>query len=198
MFSIAAKHQQLSGHRLAKQLGVAGFPMRILAKLIDYAVSMLVFGAAARALEWGFLHAGLDWPAILPARSPGQAILWMLVSPAVFFTPSEALAGCTPGKAICRLRVIKDNGQPCSFAAALVRNLLLPVDDGLILFICLMESPLNQRVGDMVADTVVVSGAMAKGAPKLAGLRPWLGFLASGFLFALLAAADLLFRAQRS
>ena len=198
MFSIAAKHQQLSGHRLAKQLGVAGFPMRILAKLIDYAISMLVFGAAARALEWGLLQAGIDWPAILPARSPGQSILWMLISPAAFFTPSEAMAGCTQGKVICRLRVIKDNGQPCSFAAALVRNLLLPIDGGLILFICLMESPLNQRVGDMAADTVVVSGAMAKGTPKLTDLRPWLGILASCLLFALLAAADLLFRVHHS
>lgn len=194
MFSVTAKHQLLSGYQLSKQLGVTGFTIRILAKLIDYAMSMLIFGAAVYAMKWCCMHAGLDWPATLPARSKGLALIWIFISPVTFFTPSEAIAGCTLGKVICRLRVIKDNGQPCSFVAAFLRNLLLPIDGGLILLICLMESPLNQRVGDMTADTVVVSRAKSQHMPKLSGLRPWLGISASCLLFAFLAMGDIWLR----
>lgn len=194
MFSLTAKHQLLSAYQLSKQLGVTGFTIRILAKLIDYALSMLVFGATVYAMEWCFGHAGLDWPAILPARSKWLTLVWMFISPAAYFTPSEAIAGCTLGKMICRLRVIKDNGQPCSFTAAFLRNLLLPIDSGMILIICLMDSPLNQRLGDMAADTVVVSRAKSRHMPELSGMRPWLGILASCLLYAFLAMTDIWLR----
>ena len=194
MFSAAAKHQLIYGYQLSKQLGVTGFTIRILAKLIDYAMSMLVFGAVVYAMKWLYIHAGFDWPATLPARSKGFSFLWLFISPVAYFTPSEAIAGCTFGKVICRLRVIKDNGQPCSVVAAFLRNLLLPIDGGMILIICLMESPLNQRVGDMAADTVVVSRAKSKHVPKLSGIRPWLGVLASFLVFAFLSMADIWLR----
>ncbi len=69
--------------------------------------------------------------------------------------------GQTPGKRLLKLRVIREDGRPITFWEAVVRNLLRSVDFmpapfysiGLIsVFLSLSD----QRVGDMVAGTVVV------------------------------------------
>lgn len=68
--------------------------------------------------------------------------------------------GQTPGKQICGLRVIKDAGYPISFYDAVLRNFLrtadiLPFGYGVGL-ICMSSTSRLQRVGDLVAGTMVV------------------------------------------
>jgi len=68
--------------------------------------------------------------------------------------------GQTPGKKFCGLRVIKDAGYPISFYDAVLRNFLraadiLPIGYGAGL-ICMSSTSRLQRIGDLVAGTMVV------------------------------------------
>lgn len=68
--------------------------------------------------------------------------------------------GKTPGKSIFRLFVAQENASPVTPAASLIRNLLrfvdfLPFAYGFGL-ICLMTNKRFQRIGDIVAGTVVL------------------------------------------
>ena len=69
--------------------------------------------------------------------------------------------GQTPGKRLLKLRVIREDGRPITFWEAVVRNLLrtfdmMPAPFYSIGLISVFLSLSDQRVGDMVAGTVVV------------------------------------------
>jgi len=72
----------------------------------------------------------------------------------------EGLYGYTPGKYLLGLVVIKSDGSNCSIGASILRNLLWVVDAlptfNLIAMGSILLTDDNQRVGDLVADTVVV------------------------------------------
>jgi uncharacterized RDD family membrane protein YckC len=83
------------------------------------------------------------------------AILWG------YFALFEAYwHGQTPGKRVMKLRVIKDSGRQITLFEALARNLLRVIDYlpslylvGVITMLC---NKRNQRLGDLVAGTIVV------------------------------------------
>lgn len=73
----------------------------------------------------------------------------------------EVLAsGRTPGKRLTGLRVVKVGGQPVTFLASAVRNLLRLVDilpgAYLVGMVAILATDRNQRLGDLAAGTVVV------------------------------------------
>lgn len=67
--------------------------------------------------------------------------------------------GQTIGKRLFGIKVVKENGEPCDYGSAFVRN-LLDIIDGffyyLIGFIAMAISEKRQRIGDRLAGTVVV------------------------------------------
>src|SRR6478672_4362194 len=74
----------------------------------------------------------------------------------------EATQGATLGKMLLKLRVVRLNGEPISWSEAVIRNILRIVDaipyfipylTGAIL---VWTSPKRQRLGDRVANTVVI------------------------------------------
>jgi uncharacterized RDD family membrane protein YckC len=80
--------------------------------------------------------------------------------------------GQTPGKRWLKLRVIREDGRPVSFWEAAVRNLMrsfdiMPWPFYSVGLICVFMSTRDQRVGDMVAGTVVVREREAE-APAFA------------------------------
>jgi uncharacterized RDD family membrane protein YckC len=80
--------------------------------------------------------------------------------------------GQTPGKRLLKLRVIREDGRPVTFWEAAVRNLLrsfdmMPAPFYSIGLISVFMSLSDQRVGDMVAGTVVVREREAE-APAFA------------------------------
>jgi len=80
--------------------------------------------------------------------------------------------GQTPGKRWLKLRVIREDGRPISFFEAVVRNLLRVVDFLVPPFysiglISVFATERDQRVGDLVAGTVVVREREAE-APAFA------------------------------
>src|SRR5215813_7153652 len=81
-------------------------------------------------------------------------------------------SGQTPGKRWLKLRVIREDGRPITFFEATVRNLLrdfdiMPFPFYSIGLISVFSSSKDQRVGDMVAGTVVVREREAE-APAFA------------------------------
>ena len=80
--------------------------------------------------------------------------------------------GQTPGKRWMKLRVIREDGRPISFFEAIVRNLLrdfdiMPFPFYSIGLISVFSTDRDQRVGDLVAGTVVVREREAE-APAFA------------------------------
>jgi len=82
-----------------------------------------------------------------------------------------AWSGQTPGKRWLKLRVLREDGRPITFWEAAVRNLLrtldmMPAPFYSIGLISVFSTTRDQRVGDMVAGTVVVREREAE-APEL-------------------------------
>jgi len=82
--------------------------------------------------------------------------------------------GQTPGKRLLKLRVIREDGRPITFWEAAVRNLLRSIDMQPAPFysiglVSVFLSFSDQRVGDMVAGTVVIREREAE-APAFANV----------------------------
>jgi uncharacterized RDD family membrane protein YckC len=66
--------------------------------------------------------------------------------------------GQSPGKKICQIRVISDNGGRAAFHQLVLRWLLRSVDIAMVLpgLISYMSTKRNQRLGDLAAGTMVI------------------------------------------
>jgi uncharacterized RDD family membrane protein YckC len=126
----------------------AGLIPRLYAYLVDLAFRAVIFGALAI-------------PTALLGRASAGVLMLMAFGlewlyPVVF----EVLRGQTPGKAILSLRVVSVDGSPLGFGASLLRNLLRVTDFfpfGYALgALVTLASPRFQRLGDLVADALVV------------------------------------------
>lgn len=138
---------------------VAGIGSRIVAYAIDFAIRWTPFLALLLvAFLAGFVVQDLGrlGTYLLVALGVGLFAIHVL-----YFIVCEALfRGQTPGKRIAGIRVVLENGRPASLAAVLARNLLRLVDlmpggYGLAVVVMFVNSK-AQRVGDLVAGTVVV------------------------------------------
>lgn len=133
----------------------APLPLRAAATLIDSALVFLIYASAILAGEL-VPEGDIDESAVF---FPRMAIaLGVIMFTFLYFVVPEATRGRTPGKALARLRVVMDDGRPATWRAAIVRNLLRPLDFmwlyalGSILVIA---TPRRQRLGDMAAHTIV-------------------------------------------
>lgn len=81
----------------------------------------------------------------------------------LYYIGFEGHFGQTPGKALRGIVVVKEDGSPCSWGGAIVRNVLRYVD--VLPFLYLVgivvsyASEHNQRLGDIGGGTVVVHTA---------------------------------------
>jgi uncharacterized RDD family membrane protein YckC len=98
--------------------------------------------------------------------------LWMILEvfmTSAYFVFFETLfAGRTPGKILTHLRVVTESGNVLDWRAALLRNLLRAVDTlpaGYVIgVVSMILSPSVQRLGDIVAGTLVVRERSAEPA----------------------------------
>lgn len=136
---------------------VAGPGSRMSAYLIDLVIRVVVF--------WGlsFLVSAVT-PVFGGGLSIGGFLIGLFLLEWGYTTMFEAFwRGQTPGKRICGLRVLKDAGYPIGFYDSVLRNLLraadiLPFGYGAGL-ICMTSTRRLQRIGDLVAGTIVVRDA---------------------------------------
>ena len=130
---------------------------RILAVIIDYVVMgfLSVFiivasiGTGIATLSWVGFFAGLFMSIILIMAT------WVLYGIIL-----ETWKGQTVGKMVMGIIVVKENGEPCDFLAALLRNVFRIIDIlpqfYLIGFIFIAMTEKKQRLGDRLAGTIVV------------------------------------------
>ena len=134
----------------------AGIGSRLLAGLIDLSVqATLMLGVL-----FGFgmvAGAGLDLGGV------AAAIIYILIFLVTFGYPAlmETLwRGRTLGKAALGLRVVTVEGAPVRFRHAAIRSILALVDwfatQGVVGIISLLVTKRNQRVGDLVAGTIIL------------------------------------------
>ena len=142
----------------------AGFGIRLVARMIDLAFGIVL------GLGSGFVAGILI--AILSAAgkiAPGwqdrihgfsfTSFALSLLGGFIYHFFCEGIHGATLGKLCCGIRVLKQDMKPSSMYGALIRSLAYYIDAlffGLIGYISMSESPLNQRYGDVWGKTVVV------------------------------------------
>ena len=134
---------------------------RFLAFLGDSLIISILVGIVSNVFgtETGIMHKGPSFQitsSISWGTTTGGAIAALAV-PLLYFTVQEALLGTTICKALCRVYVVRTNGQRITMWQAIVRNLFLPID--LFVFIgalLIRFSFWHQRIGDRVAGTIVV------------------------------------------
>ena len=160
--------------RVPLHFALASIGNRFIACAIDHALQALTIILMALAFSLIANYSSLgDRVSNAPNWIKAVLILIVFLIISGYFAFFEWIwNGQTPGKRWLKLRVIREDGRPVTFWEAAVRNLLRPVDMmpapfyslGLItVFISLSD----QRIGDMVAGTVVVREREAE-APAFA------------------------------
>ena len=133
------------------RLNGAGVGVRAIALIID----TVVIGVAY------FLYSGLfGLVSGRLGRMTGVPMALFMLLVACYFFWFEWKFGATIGKRVLNLSVVMEDGSSVTRDAALVRT-LMRVIDGQILYlvaaIAVWASPKHQRLGDMLAKTVVIS-----------------------------------------
>jgi len=145
---------------VAIEMPLAGIGSRFIAILVDY----LIWGAAFTLL---IALAAIVIPAVhvfgeVSANwAVGIFVLIVFLLQWGYFALFEAFGnGRTPGKRVARIRVIHQSGRGISFFESLARNLVRFVDymPGFyaVGVVAIFVSRRHQRLGDMVAGTLVV------------------------------------------
>jgi len=145
---------------VAIEASLAGIGSRFIAILIDYLLCgacflllVLLFVVIVPALHM-FGGVSANW-------AVGIFFLIMFVAQWGYFSLFEAFhSGRTPGKQAAKIRVIHQSGRGVSFLESLARNLVRFIDwlpsFYAVGIVAMFASKRNQRLGDMVAGTLVV------------------------------------------
>lgn len=128
--------------------------VQILAYLVIFLLIFLIVSAAPRINGLVLERVGDKW--IIAA-----IILFYFLLYWGYFTLFEAFwNGQTPGKKLCKLRVIRDSGRQITLFESMTRNLIRVVDAlpsfyavGIVTMLCNRR---NKRLGDFAAGTLVV------------------------------------------
>jgi uncharacterized RDD family membrane protein YckC len=84
--------------------------------------------------------------------------LLVLLGSILFHALCEGIHGSTPGKLMLSMVVVRDDGAPSGLKAAWIRSLAYVIDSlffGMVAYSAMQDSPMEQRLGDKWADTVV-------------------------------------------
>jgi uncharacterized RDD family membrane protein YckC len=160
--------------RVPLHFALASIGNRFLACAIDHTIQTL---ALALILLTGLILSNVEAIQEMFTTAPkwvgAVMILLLFLTFSSYFAFFEWLwSGQTPGKRWMKLRVIREDGRPITFWEAAVRNLLrvldmFPYPFYSIGLISVFSTSRDQRVGDLVAGTVVVREREAE-APEFA------------------------------
>jgi uncharacterized RDD family membrane protein YckC len=138
------------------RLTLAGPASRFVSAIVDIVIQIVLLFCVSIVLSIAGHGFGVG--------SGVAVLLWAVLSFAVitfydvFFEVFQS--GRTPGKRLNGLRVVRASGHPVTFLTSAVRNILRPIDflpsAYLLGAIVILVNRKNQRIGDMIADTLVV------------------------------------------
>jgi uncharacterized RDD family membrane protein YckC len=101
----------------------------------------------------------------------GLVLLALFAAQWIWFVAWEATQGQSPGKKLTGVRVLAENGRPIGWRAAALRNLLRAADalptGYLVGLVSMSLTSRFQRLGDLVAGTIVVVPAHAGAASPI-------------------------------
>jgi len=166
MSSIVATEDVLiieTPERVPLHFALASIGNRFLACAIDHTIQALALGLillvslilSSFATIQNFISSAPKWVGAI------MLILLFLVFSSYFAFFEWLWSGQTPGKRWLKLRVIREDGRPITFWEATVRNLvrfvdIMPYPFYSIGLISVFSTTRDQRIGDMVAGTVVI------------------------------------------
>jgi len=160
--------------RVPLHFALASIGNRFLACAIDHAIQTLTLVVIALGF---YLIANTSSLEAAFSTAPKWVIAVMIILLFLILTGYFAFfewiwSGQTPGKRWLKLRVLREDGRPITFWESSVRNLLrtfdmMPAPFYSIGLIAVFSTSRDQRVGDMVAGTVVVREREAE-APAFA------------------------------
>lgn len=151
--------------QVAIRFPIAGVGSRFLAILADtlvqgiaYAILILIFvliaSSAPKTTGGALSHTGEKW------LIAGIVLFHFLLYWGYFTLFETYWNGQTPGKRLCKIRVIQESGRQITFFEAMTRNLIRIIDMmpgfyliGVISMVCNRR---NQRLGDLAAATIVI------------------------------------------
>ena len=136
---------------------LASLVRRAIAAILDLiacwcALNLIAMMMPAHVIEYGFARKGFAALILIGLCCVGLT----------YYVLFEAFFGATLGKAITGIQVRQRDGDACNFSAALIRNLLRAVDaiaGYLVGMVVALLSAWRQRVGDLVAGTIVIRRA---------------------------------------
>jgi len=161
-----------TGESVAITYELAGLGSRFLAVFIDMAIQVTI--ALSVLLFFAWLGSAIpnssaykSQPATRDAEKIGEAIAiavfvfaGFLLFFGYFILFEWRFEGRTPGKRLLGIRVVRDGGFPLDFTAAMVRNIVRILEVALGFYVVsavsTLLSPLNRRLGDLAAGTIVV------------------------------------------
>jgi len=125
--------------------------LRSIATIIDYGIFFILFYFFVRSFgeetEDGSWQVTGSLTLVIP-------FFWFL-----YFVVMESINQAIPGHDICKLKVVKPDGHKISLGDALKRRICDPIDIfiyGIPAFICISKTTKHQRLGDLLANTLVV------------------------------------------
>ena len=160
--------------RVPLHFALASIGNRFLACAVDHAIQGCAIAIIAiAALILANFSTVWDYFASAPKWIYAVMVILLFLTFSGYFAFFEWIwSGQTPGKRWLKLRVLREDGRPITFWEAAVRNLLrsldmMPAPFYSIGLISVFANSRDQRVGDMVAGTVVVREREAE-APEFA------------------------------
>jgi uncharacterized RDD family membrane protein YckC len=149
--------------RVPLHFALASIGNRFLACAVDHTIQLFTIALIAVA---SLIVANISSVYDVFASAPKWVYAVMIILLFLIFSGYFAFfewiwSGQTPGKRWLKLRVLREDGRPITFWEAAVRNLLrsldmMPAPFYSIGLISVFANSRDQRVGDMVAGTVVV------------------------------------------
>ena len=124
----------------------------------------------ATVIDYGLYFAFYIWLIVtygVPNDEGGYSLrndtkgLWVIVFWFIYFPIIESFRGQTFGKVILGLRVVTKTGNPISFGQAFQGHVVDMIDFfffGIVAFITIKNTPDHQRLGDLLAKTIVIGG----------------------------------------
>ena len=131
-----------------------GVGRRFVAIFVDSILLLILSGPFAE-IRHGDGYLQIDWH--------GRRLFWPSLIVICYFVLLEGIAGATIGKFLTGIRVVNQDGTKLTWSAAFVRNIARIVDAFPYVFpylvgaISVWASPIQQRLGDRWANTVVVT-----------------------------------------
>lgn len=149
--------------RVPLHFALASIGNRFIACAIDHTIQIIVLMVIV--IIFLFISDAADFGSRLTSAPKWVIALLVIIQFIIingYFAIFEWLwSGQTPGKRWLKLRVIREDGRPISFFEAMIRNLIRVIDFIVPPFysvglLSVFATERDQRVGDLVAGTVVV------------------------------------------